>query len=79
MSPVDCEWWEARQLVGGQVSTAISRIYQTANHEAALGSTNHDWFGLFGIVHNPEPVLCPSEGDIQTFELPKLGSKASDV
>jgi hypothetical protein len=40
-----------------------------------LDDTNHDWFAAIGIVHNPEPVLCPSNGDIQTFELPEPKSK----
>ena len=42
-----------------------------SNHEAAPENTNHDWLTGIGIVHNPDPVLCPSNGDIQAFELPK--------
>jgi hypothetical protein len=44
-------------------------IYQVLNHKAALESTDHDWLALFRIVHNPKPVLCPSNRDIETFKL----------
>jgi hypothetical protein len=44
-----------------------------------LEDTNHDWLAAIGIIHNPEPVLCPSNCNIQAFELPRPKSKPSDV
>ncbi len=44
-----------------------------------LESTNHDWLTGIIIIDNPEPVLCPSNGNIQTFELQRLESKSSDA
>ena len=41
-----------------------------------LEDTNHDWLAAIGIIHNPEPVLCPSNGNIQAFELSRPKSKA---
>ena len=65
--------------MGGSITSPRSSkhlyiaIYQVPNHKAALESTNHDWLALFRIVHNPVPVLCPRDRDIETFKL-KLGS-----
>jgi hypothetical protein len=42
-------------------------------------STDHDRLASVGIVHNPEPVFGPGNGNIQTFELSKQQCQGSDV